>query len=103
MRIVIGEDSALFREGLARLLEDAGHEVVARAGDAPGLVAAVRSHRPDLAVIDIRMPPEHTDDGARAHVRSGSRSRSSASSCCPSTSRCATRSSWWPAAASATC
>ena len=66
MRIVIGEDSALFREGLARLLEDAGHEVVARAGDAPSLVAAVMAHRPDLAVIDVRMPPDLTDDGARA-------------------------------------
>jgi DNA-binding NarL/FixJ family response regulator len=66
VRIVIGEDSALFREGLARLLEDAGHEVVARAADAPSLVAAVNAHRPDLAVIDIRMPPDHTDDGARA-------------------------------------
>ncbi len=66
MRIVIGEDSALFREGLARLLEDAGHEVVARAGDAPTLVDAVRRHRPDLAIIDVRMPPDLTDDGARA-------------------------------------
>jgi DNA-binding NarL/FixJ family response regulator len=66
VRIVIGEDSALFREGLARLLEDAGHEVVARAPDAPTLVVAVMEHRPDLAVIDVRMPPDHTDDGARA-------------------------------------
>ncbi|MGC9667370.1 LuxR C-terminal-related transcriptional regulator [Planosporangium sp. 12N6] len=66
MRIVIGEDSALFREGLARLLVDAGHEVVAKAPDAPSLVAAVDATRPDLAIIDIRMPPDHTDDGARA-------------------------------------
>jgi DNA-binding NarL/FixJ family response regulator len=66
VRIVIGEDSALFREGLARLLEDAGHDVVARTADAPSLVAAVTAHHPDLAVIDIRMPPDHTDDGARA-------------------------------------
>lgn len=66
MRIVIGEDSVLFREGLARLLEDAGHEVAGRAGDAPGLVEAVRAARPDLAIIDIRMPPDGTDDGARA-------------------------------------
>ncbi|KKD02082.1 LuxR family transcriptional regulator, partial [Streptomyces sp. WM6386] len=56
MRIVIGEDSALFREGLARLLADAGHDIVARAADAPALVGAVLEHRPDLAVIDIRMP-----------------------------------------------
>jgi DNA-binding NarL/FixJ family response regulator len=66
VRIVIGEDSVLFREGLARLLEDAGHEVAARAGDAPGLIDAVRAARPDLAIIDIRMPPDRTDDGARA-------------------------------------
>ena len=63
MRIVIGEDSALFREGLARLLADAGHDVVAKAADAPSLLAAVRARRPDVA---IRMPPDHTDDGARA-------------------------------------
>jgi DNA-binding NarL/FixJ family response regulator len=66
MRVVIGEDSALFREGLARLLEDAGHDVVAKADDAPSLVAAVKAEEPDLAVIDIRMPPDRTDDGARA-------------------------------------
>jgi DNA-binding NarL/FixJ family response regulator len=66
MRIVIGEDSALFREGLARLLIDAGHEIVGKAPDAPSLVATVLSAQPDLAIIDIRMPPDHTDDGARA-------------------------------------
>lgn len=66
MRIVIGEDSPLFREGLAALLEDAGHEVVAKAADAPSLLAAVEEHGPDLAVIDVRMPPDLTDDGARA-------------------------------------
>ena len=66
MRIVIGEDSALFREGLARLLEDAEHEVVGRAGDATTLVETVERERPDLAIIDVRMPPDGTDDGARA-------------------------------------
>jgi DNA-binding NarL/FixJ family response regulator len=66
VRIVIGEDSALFREGLARLLEDAGHQVVAKAVDAPSLVAAVDAATPDLAIIDVRMPPDLTDDGARA-------------------------------------
>ncbi|HSU36918.1 MAG TPA: response regulator transcription factor [Propionibacteriaceae bacterium] len=66
MRIVIGEDSALFREGLARLLEDAGHEIVAKAADAPSLVTAVDATTPDLAIIDVRMPPDLTDDGARA-------------------------------------
>jgi DNA-binding NarL/FixJ family response regulator len=66
VRIVIGEDSALFREGLAGLLADAGHTVVARARDAPGLIRDVRQHDPDLAVIDVRMPPGHADDGAHA-------------------------------------
>ena len=66
MRIVIGEDSAVVREGLALLLAQAGHEVVARVGDAPAVVAAVLEHDPDLLVTDIRMPPTMTDDGARA-------------------------------------
>jgi DNA-binding NarL/FixJ family response regulator len=66
VRIVIGEDSALFREGLARLLEDAGHDVVGRAGDATTLVEVVERERPDLAIVDVRMPPDGTDDGARA-------------------------------------
>jgi DNA-binding NarL/FixJ family response regulator len=66
VRVVIGEDSVLFREGLAGLLTDAGHEVVGRAGDAVALCEVVRDTAPDLAVIDIRMPPDLTDDGARA-------------------------------------
>jgi DNA-binding NarL/FixJ family response regulator len=66
MRIVIGEDSALFREGLAHLLEDAGHEVVGKAPDAVTLVEVVERERPELAIIDVRMPPDGTDDGARA-------------------------------------
>jgi len=66
MRIVIGEDSALFREGLARLLEDAQHQVVAKAADAPTLIAQVNAHLPDLVIVDVRMPPDGTDDGARA-------------------------------------
>jgi DNA-binding NarL/FixJ family response regulator len=69
MRIVIGEDSALFREGLARLLADAGHEIVGLAPDAATLMTVVAQTSPDLAVIDIRMPPDHTDDGARAARR----------------------------------
>jgi DNA-binding NarL/FixJ family response regulator len=69
MRIVIGEDSALFREGLARLLADAGHEIVGLAPDAPTLMTVVAQTAPDLAVIDIRMPPDQTDDGARAARR----------------------------------
>lgn len=66
MRIVIAEDSTLFREGLASLLTDLGHEVVGRTHDADGVLATVAEHRPDLAVIDVRMPPRLEDDGARA-------------------------------------
>ena len=66
MRIVIGEDSAVVREGLALLLAEAGHEVVARAVDADAVVSAGLEHEPDLLVTDIRMPPTMTDDGARA-------------------------------------
>lgn len=66
MRVVIGEDSALFREGLVLLLRDGGHDVVAAVGDAPSLLEAVARELPDLAVVDIRMPPRHEDDGARA-------------------------------------
>jgi DNA-binding NarL/FixJ family response regulator len=69
MRIVIGEDSALFREGLARLLADAGHEIVAKVGDAVALEAAVHAAEPDVAIIDVRMPPDLADDGARAARR----------------------------------
>ena len=66
MRVVIGEDSVLLREGVARLLEDDGIEVAGQAGDAEDLMRKVRAHKPDLAVIDIRMPPNHVDEGLRA-------------------------------------
>ncbi len=66
MRVVIAEDSVLLREGLVRLLTDAGEEVVAGAGDAVEAVAAVEEHRPDIVVMDVRMPPDHTDEGIRA-------------------------------------
>jgi DNA-binding NarL/FixJ family response regulator len=66
VRVVIGEDSLLLREGIARLLESSGLEVVALAGDFDTLVAAVEETRPDVAVVDIRMPPTHTDEGLRA-------------------------------------
>ncbi|RJL24494.1 response regulator transcription factor [Bailinhaonella thermotolerans] len=66
MRVVIAEDSVLLREGVARLLADGGIETVAAVGDGPGLVAAVEEHEPDLAVVDVRMPPSHTDEGLRA-------------------------------------
>ncbi|WP_283137257.1 response regulator transcription factor [Rhizohabitans arisaemae] len=66
MRVVIAEDSVLLREGLVRLLADGGIETVAAVGDGPGLVEAVAAHTPDLAVVDVRMPPSHTDEGLRA-------------------------------------
>lgn len=66
MRIVIAEDSVLLRAGLERLLADAGHEVVAGVGDADALLVAVAEHAPDLALVDVRMPPTHTDEGVRA-------------------------------------
>ncbi|EWS80617.1 response regulator transcription factor [Brachybacterium phenoliresistens] len=68
MRIVIAEDAVLLRAGLERLLTDAGHEVVAAVDDATGLLSAVTEHTPDLAVIDVRMPPTFTDEGVRAAV-----------------------------------
>jgi DNA-binding NarL/FixJ family response regulator len=66
MRVVIADDSVLLRAGLARLLEDAGFEVVGQANDADDLLRKVRAHRPDVAVTDIRMPPTQTDEGLRA-------------------------------------
>ena len=68
MRIVVADDSVLLREGLQLLLGEAGHEVVAAVGDGPAFVAAVLEHRPDLALVDVRMPPSHTDEGLRAAV-----------------------------------
>lgn len=65
MRIVLAEDSVLFREGLSRLLVEAGHDVCA-VGDATALISAVRESRPELTVIDVRMPPTMSDDGAQA-------------------------------------
>ena len=66
MRVVIAEDQTLLREGLGRLFVDAGHEVVASLGSADGLLEAISDRRPDLVLVDIRMPPTFTDEGARA-------------------------------------
>jgi DNA-binding NarL/FixJ family response regulator len=66
MQVVIAEDSVLLREGIARLLTDAGHTVVARVGDGPGLVAAIQEHRPQISIVDVRMPPSFRDEGLRA-------------------------------------
>jgi DNA-binding NarL/FixJ family response regulator len=73
MRIVIAEDTVLLREGLAGLLEDAGHEVVARVGDAEALLAVVAEHQPEVAIVDVRMPPTYEDEGTRAAVEIRSR------------------------------
>jgi DNA-binding NarL/FixJ family response regulator len=66
MRVIVAEDSVLLREGVVRLLSEAGHEVVGQAGDADDLMRKVRAHKPDLAVVDVRMPPTQTDEGLRA-------------------------------------
>ncbi len=73
MRVVLAEDSVLLREGLVRLLDEAGAEVVAAVGDGPSLVAVAATERPDIAVVDVRMPPTFTDEGLRAalEVRAG--------------------------------
>ena len=68
LRVVIAEDAALFREGLARLIESRGHEVAVSVADGAALVAAVARHRPDVVVADVRMPPTHTDEGLRAAI-----------------------------------
>ena len=66
MRVVVAEDSVLLREGVVRLLAEAGFDVVAQAGDADDLRRRVYAHKPDVAIVDVRMPPDHTDDGLRA-------------------------------------
>ena len=68
LRVVVGEDSILLREGIVRVLNEAGFDVVAQAGDARELLQHVSAHRPDVAVVDIRMPPTDTDDGLRAAI-----------------------------------
>jgi DNA-binding NarL/FixJ family response regulator len=68
LRVVIAEDSGLLREGLARLLAEAGLDVVAKVGDGRGLISAAEQHRPDLAVVDVRMPPGYRDEGLRAAI-----------------------------------
>src|SRR5215469_15174446 len=68
LRIVIAEDAAVIRAGLAEVLTDRGHEIVAAVGDAEALQAAVAEHKPDVAIVDVRMPPDHTDEGLRAAI-----------------------------------
>src|SRR5262249_47554142 len=68
LRVVIAEDAVLLREGVARLLSDAGFQVVACVGDGPSLVQAVESQRPNVAIVDVRMPPGYRDEGLRAAI-----------------------------------
>ena len=68
LTVVVADDSVLLREGLVRLLTENGHDVVAAVGDGPSLVEAIERHRPDLSIVDVRMPPSHTDEGLRAAV-----------------------------------
>jgi DNA-binding NarL/FixJ family response regulator len=73
MRVVIADDAVLLREGLIRLLTEHGHEVLAAVGDGDALVEAVVAHRPDVSIVDVRMPPTHTDEGLRAAVEARQR------------------------------
>ena len=66
MRVIVADDSVLLREGVTRLLENAGHEVVGQAADRDELMRKTRAHKPDVAIIDIRMPPTHTNEGLQA-------------------------------------
>ena len=94
MRVVIGEDEALLREGLSLVLAQGGIEVAAIAGDAVTLVREVTEHQPDLVITDIRMPPGNADDGLQAALElRAARARPARSSCCPSTSSGSTPSS----------
>lgn len=69
MRIVLADDSLLLREGLERLLVESGHQVVAAVGDGPSFVRAALAERPDVSIVDVRMPPSHSDEGMRAAVQ----------------------------------
>jgi DNA-binding NarL/FixJ family response regulator len=73
MRVVIADDAVLLREGLIRLVEENGHTVVAAVGDGPSLVEAIAEHKPDVSIVDVRMPPSHTDEGLRASVAARAR------------------------------
>ena len=68
MRVVIAEDSVLLRDGIVRLLKDYGHEVVDSLGDSSRLLESIAEHEPDLAILDVRMPPTHSDEGLRAAI-----------------------------------
>jgi DNA-binding NarL/FixJ family response regulator len=73
LRVVVADDSVLLREGLVRLLAENGHDVLDAVGDGPSLVKAIEQHEPDVSVVDVRMPPSHTDEGLRAAVEARKR------------------------------
>ncbi len=75
LRVVIAEDAVLLREGLVRLLAENDHQVLAVVGDGPSLVDAIVTHRPDVSIVDVRMPPSHTDEGLRAAVQARAKVR----------------------------
>ena len=86
MRVVLADDTMLLREGVALLLGEAGFDVVGQAGDAEELVASVGDHTPDVAIVDLRMPPTHTDEGLQAALDDPRAApEASACSCSPST------------------
>jgi CheY-like chemotaxis protein len=87
MRVVIAEDSALLRAGIERILTDAGHEVLAGVPDATNLLRLLNEKRPDLAIVDVRMPPTFTDEGIRAAALCAARIRSHPCWCCRTTSK----------------
>lgn len=87
MRIVIAEDSALLRAGIERILTDAGHDVVAGVPDATNLLRLVNDERPDLAIVDVRMPPTFTDEGIGRPRCCAARTRIQRCWCCRTTSR----------------
>ncbi|BDZ49984.1 hypothetical protein GCM10025867_22250 [Frondihabitans sucicola] len=93
MRVVVADDSVLLREGLVRLLDELGAEVVGSYGDADSLLAEVEAVRPDLAVLDVRMPPTHRDEECARRSSCGVGCREPGSCCSPSTSRSPTRAS----------
>ena len=86
-RVAIADDSVLFREGVARILGESGFEVIGIVGDVDSLVALVTADPPDVAVVDLRMPPDFSDEGIQAAERSAGSPPVSACCCCRSTSR----------------
>jgi len=101
VRVIVADDEVLLLEGVARLLSDAGFEVVGKAGDAEALVRLVDARRPDLVLTDIKMPPSHTEEGLEAAQEIRRRFRAPACSCSRTTSSPATPCGCWRSCPSA--